>query len=55
MWLTLWRPCEAAEAQGAEFDLDAALWRPADGARRCFRWPNADNHGADDPYETCKQ
>ena len=29
MWLTLCRPREAAEAQWAEFDLDAALWRIA--------------------------
>lgn len=27
MWLTLCRPSEAAEAQWAEFDLDAATWR----------------------------
>ena len=27
MWLTLCRPSEAVEAQWAEFDLDAAIWR----------------------------
>jgi integrase len=27
MWLTLCRPSEATEAQWAEFDLDAAIWR----------------------------
>ena len=27
MWLTLCRPSEAVDAQWAEFDLDAAIWR----------------------------
>lgn len=30
MWLTLCRPSEAAEAEWAELDLDAALWRIPD-------------------------
>jgi len=27
MWLTLAHPSEAVEAEWAEFDLDAAIWR----------------------------
>lgn len=35
MWLTLCRPSEAAEAQWAEFDLDAAIWRiPAERMKK---------------------
>lgn len=35
MWLTLCRPSEAVEAQWAEFDLDAAIWRiPAERMKK---------------------
>lgn len=35
MWLTLCRPSEAAEAQWAEFDLEAATWRiPAERMKK---------------------
>lgn len=35
MWLTLCRPSEATEAQWAEFDLDAAIWRiPAERMKK---------------------
>ncbi|MES2048133.1 MAG: integrase arm-type DNA-binding domain-containing protein [Pseudomonadota bacterium] len=35
MWLTLCRPSEAAEAQWAEFDLEAAIWRiPAERMKK---------------------
>lgn len=35
MWLTLCRPNEAIEAQWAEFDLDAAIWRiPAERMKK---------------------
>jgi integrase len=35
MWLTLCRPGEAVEAQWAEFDLDAAIWRiPAERMKK---------------------
>lgn len=35
MWLTLCRPSEAVEAQWAEFDLDAAVWRiPAERMKK---------------------
>ena len=35
MWLTLCRPSEAIEAQWAEFDLDAAIWRiPAERMKK---------------------
>jgi len=35
MWMTLCRPSEAVEAQWAEFDLDAAIWRiPAERMKK---------------------